>query len=235
MLPLQVDLWTSPFSPGVCLPPDMPSITPWLGTTHPRGEAKTAASTLSCCRISTECRTQIVRPRLSAQYQRPRQIRLNITTQQQRRRFIQPVLQLWLTGTEGYDGREMSPNSQESATFSTSLAEVRYHGAVDSLAAGDLPTAIAGFRASLAADAEYVDAAHGLMHALKDAGQLDEAVLVARSLIAAHPDDILAHTSLSILYQRLGNIPEAEAAGMRAKLLGWKSQLREQKDAESQA
>jgi len=130
----------------------------------------------------------------------------------------------------------MSPNCQEeSAGLTPSLAEARYHEAVNSLAAGDFPAAIAGFRASLAADPVYVDAAHGLMHTLKDAGQLDEAVAIAQNLIAAHPDDVLAHTSLSILYQRQGNIPEAEAAATRAKLLGWKSQLREQKDAERQA
>src|SRR5271170_439685 len=126
----------------------------------------------------------------------------------------------------------MAPSSpQESASLTPSLAERLYHQAVDGLAAGDLPTAISGFRASLAADPEYTDAAHGLMHALKDAGQLDEAVAVARSLVTTHPDDVLAHTSLSILYQRQGNIPEAEAAATRAKLLGWKSQLRDQKEA----
>ncbi len=128
----------------------------------------------------------------------------------------------------------MPPNfSPESASLTPSLAEVRYHEAVDSLATGDLPTAIAGFRASLAADPEYIDSAHGLIHALKDAGQLDEAVAIAQNLIATHPDDVLAHTSLSILHQRQGNIPEAEAAATRAKLLGWKIQLRERKEAES--
>ena len=48
-------------------------------------------------------------------------------------------------------------------------------------------------------------------------------------LIAANPDDVLAYTSLSILYQHQGKIAEAEAAATRAKLLGWKQQLRESK------
>jgi hypothetical protein len=39
----------------------------------------------------------------------------------------------------------------------------------------------------------------------------------------------LVHTSLSILYQHKGMIAEAEAAGLRAKLLGWKKQLHQQK------
>ena len=116
-----------------------------------------------------------------------------------------------------------------------SLAEARYYEAVDWLATGDLPAAIAGFRASLAADPDYSDAAHGLMHALKIAGQFDEAVVIAQGLIARDPEDVLACTSLSILYQHQGKIPEAEAAATRSKLMGWKKQLREQKEAESRA
>lgn len=93
---------------------------------------------------------------------------------------------------------------------------------------GELEKAIAGFRASLAADPDFSDATHGLIHALKNAGRLDEAVEVTQALIAANPDDVLAHTSLSILYQQQGKVPEAEAAALKAKLLGWKHQLREQ-------
>jgi hypothetical protein len=40
---------------------------------------------------------------------------------------------------------------------------------------------------------------------------------------------VLAHTSLSILYQHKGMIPEAEAESLKAKLLSWKIQLRQQK------
>ena len=108
------------------------------------------------------------------------------------------------------------------------LAEDRYHAAVESLANGDLTAAIHGFRASLEADPAFADAAHGLIHALKDATEYDEAVAVAQQLIAADPDDVLAHTSLSILYQHQGKIAEAEAEATRAKLLGWKKQLREE-------
>ena len=123
--------------------------------------------------------------------------------------------------------------SSSSGGDARSLAEALYHEAVDSLAAGDLPAAVSGFRASVEADASFADAAHGLLHALRAAGQLDEAVAVAHQLIDADPDDILAHTSLSILYQHQGKIAEAETAATRAKLLGWKRELREQKEAES--
>ena len=106
------------------------------------------------------------------------------------------------------------------------LAEDFYDAAIDRMAEGDYGAAIEGFRASLAADSAFRDAAHGLIHAFKGAGQLDEAIRVAQQLIADDSDDPLAYTSLSILYQHQGKIAEAEAAGLRAKLLGWKQQLR---------
>lgn len=107
------------------------------------------------------------------------------------------------------------------------VAESHYDRAVDDLALGRFDDAVSGFQAALASDPAYADATHGLIHALKNAGRIDEAVDVARSLIAADPDDTLAHTSLSILYQHQGRIPEAEAAAARAKVLGWKHQLRQ--------
>ena len=125
----------------------------------------------------------------------------------------------------------MASLSSSSGIDGRALAETRYHDAVDSLAAGDFPAAISGFHAALDADATYSDAAHGLLHSLKATGRFDEAVAVAQQLIAADPDDVLAYTSLSILYQHQGKIAEAEAAATRAKLLGWKRELRERKEA----
>lgn len=116
-----------------------------------------------------------------------------------------------------------------------SRAEELYDAAINRMADGDSRAAIDGFRASVAADVTFRDAAHGLIHALKNAGELDEAIAVSEQLIASDPDDVLAYTSLSILYQHQGKIAEAEAAATRAKLLGWKQQLREQKEAESRA
>jgi tetratricopeptide (TPR) repeat protein len=125
-----------------------------------------------------------------------------------------------------------SPDSSSLVTDARRLAESSYDRAVEDMSHGELDAAIAGFRASLAADPGFSDANHGLIHALKSAGRFDEAIAVTQALIAANPDDTLAHTSLSILYQHKGKIPEAEAAGLRAKVLGWKQQLREQTRAE---
>ena len=70
---------------------------------------------------------------------------------------------------------------------------------------------------------------HGLIRALQDTGEYDAAIAVAQRLLQLDPEEVLAHTSLSILYQHKGMIAEAEAEALKAKLLGWKKQLRQQK------
>ena len=106
-------------------------------------------------------------------------------------------------------------------------AEELYYAAVDQIAAGDAAGAAQNFRAALAADPTFLDAQHGLIRALQDAGSYDEGIAAAKSLAEQAPEDVLAYTALSILYQRKGMIPEAEEAATRAKLLGWKQQLRD--------
>jgi len=106
------------------------------------------------------------------------------------------------------------------------MAEQKYHQALDLVANGDASAAAAAFREALALDPDLLDAMHGLIRALQDAGDFDQAIAAATELIARDPEDPLAHTSLSILYQHKGMIPEAEAEALKAKLLGWKIELR---------
>lgn len=106
-----------------------------------------------------------------------------------------------------------------------SPAEELYHEALDRLAEGDAAGAAERLRRCLALDPSMIDARHGLVRALQDAGDLDAALAEAQGLIQLDPDDVLAHTSLSILYQHKGMIAEAEAEALRAKLLGWKKHL----------
>jgi hypothetical protein len=49
----------------------------------------------------------------------------------------------------------------------------------------------------------------------------------AKRLCELTPDDVLAHTTLSRIYQAAGMVPEAEAAGAQARILDWKRQLKE--------
>src|SRR5271154_2960404 len=106
------------------------------------------------------------------------------------------------------------------------LAQQLHDQALDLVANGD-PAAAGKFREALALDPNLDEARHGLVRALQDAGDYDQAIAAALSLIDRDPDDPLAHTSLSILYQHKGMVPEAEAEALKAKLLGWKLELRE--------
>lgn len=106
------------------------------------------------------------------------------------------------------------------------VAEDHYYAALDLMADGQLERAVAAYRESLAADPTFTEAMHGLARALQDLQRYDEAIGVAQRITELDPDDVLAHTSLSVLYQKKGMIPEAEAEGNKARILGWKQQLK---------
>jgi len=99
------------------------------------------------------------------------------------------------------------------------------HRGLDLLATGSPAEAAQAFRAAISADPAHVEAHHGLIRALRDAGQLDQSVAAAMALTVLTPNDPLAHTALSIALQQAGCIPEAEAAAGRARILEWKLQL----------
>src|SRR5271167_761011 len=105
-------------------------------------------------------------------------------------------------------------------------AEQHYYAALDLVLEGHHEQAIEQYRLALAADPKFTDALHGLSRALQDLQRFDEAIAVAQQISAIDPDDILAHTSLSILYQKKGMVSEAEAEGNKARVLGWKQQLK---------
>ena len=105
-------------------------------------------------------------------------------------------------------------------------AENHYYAALDLMADGKLEEAVAAYRESLAADSGFTEAMHGLARALQDLQHYDEAIEVALKIAELDPDDVLAHTSLSVLYQKKGMIPEAESEGAKARVLGWKQQLK---------
>jgi tetratricopeptide (TPR) repeat protein len=113
-----------------------------------------------------------------------------------------------------------------SDTDTRQKAEDRYYAALDLMADGKLEEAVSAYRESIAADPAFTDAMHGLTRALQDLQRYDEAIAVAQKLAELDPADVLAHTSLSVLYQKKGMIPEAEAEGAKARVLGWKQQLK---------
>jgi len=105
-------------------------------------------------------------------------------------------------------------------------AEDCYYAALDLMAEGQLERAVAAYRESIHTDPSFTEAMHGLARALQDLTRYDEAIAVAQRIAEIDPDDVLAHTSLSVLYQKKGMIAEAEAEAAKARVLGWKQQLK---------
>jgi len=101
-----------------------------------------------------------------------------------------------------------------------------FDAALDCMEHGDAAGAVERFEAILNYDPAHAEARHGLIRALEDVGRSDDALEAAQKLIAADPDDVLAVTRLSMIYQHKGMIAEAEAAAAKAKILGWKQELR---------
>jgi Flp pilus assembly protein TadD len=105
-------------------------------------------------------------------------------------------------------------------------AEHHYYAALDLVADGNLSGALAEYQQSLDADPTFTEVLHGMARVLQDLNRLDEAITVAKRISELDADDVLAHTSLSILYQKKGMIPEAEAEANTARVLGWKEHLK---------
>jgi tetratricopeptide (TPR) repeat protein len=108
-------------------------------------------------------------------------------------------------------------------------AEDHYYGGIDFFGEGKLTEAIAEYNQALAIDPKFCDALHGLAQAYHAQQDFDRTIEAAQRILALDPDDILAWTTISRAYQRKNMIPEAEEAGNKARILGWKQQLREQK------
>lgn len=106
------------------------------------------------------------------------------------------------------------------------LAEDHFFSALEFFAEGRQEEAIREYQAAIDADPTFTDALHGLARIYQDLDRYDEAIAVAQKLASLDPDDVLPHTSLSILYQKKGMIAEAEEEANRARVLGWKQQLK---------
>src|ERR1700723_70903 len=99
-------------------------------------------------------------------------------------------------------------------------AEDHYYAGIDFFGEGKLDEAIAEYERAIALDPKFADALHGLAQAYYAKEDFDRTI---------EAEDILAWTTVSRAYQRKGMVPEAEEAGNKARVLGWKKELREQK------
>jgi Flp pilus assembly protein TadD len=103
-----------------------------------------------------------------------------------------------------------------------SEARTLYKAAIEHFAHGRTGEAIEAHRKAIALDGELAMAWNGLAMALAKQGDLDAAIAAARRYVELEPEEPLAHTSLSMLYQQAGRIPEAEeekALSMRLQMM----------------
>ena len=87
------------------------------------------------------------------------------------------------------------------------------------LAMGELEEAAALYRRCTELDPDFFDGWHALGMALLKLEQVKEAIGCGLQAVTLRPNDLLAWTSLSQMYVRDGNIPEAEAAKGNARIL----------------
>lgn len=87
------------------------------------------------------------------------------------------------------------------------------------LALGELEEAAALYRRCVELDPGFFDGWHALGMALLKLDQIKEAIGCGLQAVTLQPNDLLAWTSLSQMYVRDGNIPEAEAAKGNARIL----------------
>ncbi len=87
------------------------------------------------------------------------------------------------------------------------------------LALGELDDAVELYRKCVELDPAFFDGWHALGMALLKTGHLKEAIGCGLQSVTLKPNDLLAWTSLSQMYVRDGNIPEAEAAKGNARIL----------------
>src|SRR5258708_25723142 len=100
-------------------------------------------------------------------------------------------------------------------------AEDHYSSSIDLFSENKYEKAAVAYQQGMALDSGFTEAMHGLGRVYQELERFDDAIPVAKMISENDPEDILAHTSLSIIYQKKGMVPEAEAEANVARVLGW--------------
>jgi tetratricopeptide (TPR) repeat protein len=108
-------------------------------------------------------------------------------------------------------------------------AEEHYYAGTDFFGERRYAEAVVEYKKALELDPQFADALHGLAQAYHAQQDFDRTIETGQRLLELDPEDVLAWTTISRAYQRKGLVPEAEAAGNKARILGWKHELRAQK------
>ena len=92
---------------------------------------------------------------------------------------------------------------------------------------GDHAAALEKLEQAVKLDPACFAAWHAMAEIQFDQDNLEAAVDAGNIAVGIKEDDIHIHTSLSRIWMELGNKDEAEKHGARARILGWKDQLKE--------
>lgn len=113
-------------------------------------------------------------------------------------------------------------------------AESLYMDGLDRFAEGDWLGALEYFRKACALDPSQIDAWHGVARACFEAREthpalMDEGIAAAVRASELDPDDVTAYSTLSQFYVMKGDKDTAEHWGGKARVAGWKQQLKRDK------
>jgi len=86
--------------------------------------------------------------------------------------------------------------------------------------------AVERYQASLAVRPDDTEVINALAIALMELERFEEALEAGQKFVELDPDDPMAHTSLSMIYQRMGKIDEAEAEAAKHRMKSWKQELK---------
>ncbi len=106
-------------------------------------------------------------------------------------------------------------------------AEALVEEAIFEFTMGGHDKALAKIAEALAADPDSFAAWHAKAEVHFDRRELDEALEAAARAAALAPDDVHIHTTLSRVWMERGDKAKAEHHGARARVLGWKDQLKD--------
>ena len=86
----------------------------------------------------------------------------------------------------------------------------RYKSGLTRFTQQDFTGALEDFKRALEIDPEFAEVLQSIAHVYEKLEDFDAALEYAQKAVEYNPDDFLAHTSLSIFYQRKGMIAAAE-------------------------
>ena len=99
--------------------------------------------------------------------------------------------------------------------------EEYYDQGMSEFAMAEYDKAMESYRKAVELDPAYFDAWHALGMAFLHANRIPEAIEAGKRSVEINPNDMLAHTSLSMYYMRAGDKAMAEKDKGLATVLSW--------------